>query len=466
MSVDFAWYGATDDTIRLAAHCTANGDCTLRWPGGVEVQTADTSSHDGLVYFELTGLPAGASYAATLEHGGQQYDMALTLRTLPTDRLRVIQLSCQSVQRTSAARYGNVLAMAPDLVIHLGDLSYKDTDFYVSLNGETVTQGNAGVDRANYLAWERLARKHKSFRRLTACTPFYFMWDDHELLDGWCWSLNLANRHFIAGTSGAAEVAADDTELQALYAICKGVMDDYSWTNPPNTDSGIDSGALYFRVRVGSLCELYILDEQSYKDISYAAAGPYTEVRPIYANTSASKTMLGLTQRSWMMAAKEAAESEGVAHKITFSTQQTYQHSSGALNNDTTWHFYQYERDLLLAHEYDNITGYAWQSDDSHQAAVYYNPTYQHLCINACSLGSGEHQEGTGYNTNVIFKQWGYDGDPTTRVTAWHCFGLIDITPQRQTHSIVDADTLQTRWGPVHFDAGEKGPTWPTPKIG
>lgn len=464
--IDFAWYGATTNRIRLAAHCTADGPCTLTWSAGTQTQTADTSAHDGLVYFDLTGLPAGTSYTATLEHGGQQYDMPMVLRTLPTDRLRIAHVSCQSVQRQSGARYSNILKMAPDLLIHSGDLSYKDTDSYVSLNGESVTPGFAGITRANYLAWERLARKHLGFRRLTAVTPFWFMWDDHELTDAWCWSINLVNRKYIAGVVGSVELATSDADVIAIYNICKGVMDDYAWTNPPNEDAGIDAGALYYRVRVGSLCEIYVPDLMSYKDIAYALTGPATEVRPLYAPGNALKTMMGAPQKAWFKTAKEAAQADDVIHKITFSSKQTYDHGVGALNNDDTWTLYTAERDELIAHEYANITGYAWQSGDSHQAAVYYNPTYQHMCINACSLGSGEHQEGVGYNTNVIHKQWGYLGDPENYVTARHCFGLIDVTPEKQTHSIVDADTLDIMFGPVEFLAGEKGPIWPRAKIG
>jgi phosphodiesterase/alkaline phosphatase D-like protein len=466
MSVDFAWYGATTNTIRLAVRCTAAGDCTLRWAGGSVVRTVDPSAHDGIVYYEIAGLPAGTDYPATVEQDGELYELPLLLRTLPTDKLKVVHVSCQAVQRTTGPRYGNILKMRPDLLIHSGDLSYKDTDYYSSLNGENVTAGAGGITRANYLAWERAARRHISFKRLTAVTPFYFMWDDHELTDAWCFSINLCNRRFIDGTPGAVQLAANDADIIAIYNICKGVMDDYAWTNPKNTDAGIDAGALYHRVRVGSLCEIYVPDLMSYKDISYALSGPATEVRPIYAPSNPLKTMMGVAQKSWYKSAKMQAQADGVAHKITISSKQTYDHGPGALNNDDTWTGYTAERDELLAHEYANITGYCWQSGDSHQLAVYYNDTYKHICINACSIGSGEHQEGTGYNANVLYKQWGYAGQPEDYVTARHCFGWIEITPEKQVHTVYDADTLDVMYGPINVLAGSKGPEYIKPRIG
>lgn len=466
MSVDFAWYGATTDTVRLAAHCTANGVCTLRWDGGEQTATADTAVRDSLVYFELTGLQAGTTYNATLEHGGELYEFLMQLRTLPTDHLRVVSLSCQSTQRQANSRYANILSLRPDLLIHLGDLNYKDTDSYTSLNGELCTPGMAGVTRAGYLAWERMARKHQSFKRLTACTPFWFMWDDHELTDGWCFSINLVNRKFISSVAGAVKLVTNDADVVALYNLCKGVMDDYSWTNPRNTDASVDAGALYFRVRVGSLCEMYVPDLMSYKDIAYALTGPDTETRPLYAPSNPLKTMMGANQKAWYKAQTLAAQADGIPHKLMFSSKQTYDHGTGALNNDDTWTLYTAERDEILAHEYNNLTGYSWQSGDSHQLAVYWNETYKHLCINAPSLSSGEHQQGTGYNTNTIYKGWGYGGQPEDYVTAKHGFSLIDITPERQDHRVLDADTLELLFGPVEVLAGGKGPTWPRVKIG
>lgn len=472
MSIDYAWYGATTDSIRLAARCNASGDVTLTLSNGqVLTQTADTAVNDGVVLFAFS---LSQPVSGMLAQGGTVYGYTMQIKPLPTDSLRVIHWSCASEELKLFHAFRLMESHDADLIICLGDFVYADASS-LTLNGETsVTVRNQVIRTVGADAYRphyRMIMKDSSFKSLFSKTPFWFMWDDHEIFDAFCNGLNQLNKYFVTDGAPAVEQATTQAHVTEVYNAARQVFEnEVACVNPRNTDAGIDSDALYFRVRVGTLAEFVVPDIMSYRDLSTDRNGNlYTETRPYYASADDPlRSYLYPTQKAWFKGALTNAESDGVAHKIAAMSKQPYQHNADAANNGDTFASQStVERDELVAH-FGNLTSSVWLSHDAHQPAVYRNDTYGFIAINACSVSSGLHQQGTGYNTNVAWKAWGYTGQPTDypAQATRYVFGLIDITPEKQVHRMIDALMGNTAWGPYEVAAGSAADVRPQVRFG
>jgi hypothetical protein len=472
MSIDYAWYGATASDIRLAARCNADGDVTLTLSDGRTLtETAATATNDGVVLFAFA---ATSRLTGTLSQGGTPYAHTMTIKPLSTSSLRVLHWSCSIERKTAAWAYSIMDSMSPDLIICLGDLCYPDATSGTR-NGETFTNlkltaikdGDSDLYRVHY----RSVMKEPSLMLLMSHTPFWYMWDDHEIFDGWCHGLNQMNKkHTTSDPVGSVVQATTLEHLETIYDIARQPFEnEMAITNPRNTDAGIDADALYFRVRLGSMVEFVVPDFMTYRDVNFnQVGGVYTEPRTVYARDSTSKSMMYPTQRTWFLDSLTNAEAAGVVHKVLCMTKQVYQHNAGADNNDDAYGGdYYYERDLIVTHV-GTLTSAAMISHDSHQPCVYKSVDDGMICINACAMsGSDVHKQGVGYNTNTAWKMWGAEGDPDLMpegVTRY-VFGVIDITPEQQVHTIVDSGHGTSVWGPHRILAGQPATTYHRPKL-
>ena len=473
MSVQYAWYGVDGSgNFRCGARATANGDVTLTLSDGrVLTQTANTASNDGHVLFTFSSL---AAITGTVIHGGVTYDQTMQFRPLSASEMRVIVYSCAANIQRAQHVYDVMREQSPDLVIHLGDFVYADATDGV-YNGETLTSVRkvviASVGADAYRPHYRAVKRGVSWRRLAAMVPMWGMWDDHDLFDNWArGSINNINKYADAAGSyfdataveqipNADSDSAKNTKMQAIYdAARQAFYEHFGMTNPPNADAGIDANAQYFRCRVGTTVEFIVPDLMTYRDMGSDRNGNhYTDISGWTYYTSPGqdnlREMMKSTQLNWMLGAFTAAQS-AVVHKLLLMSKQPYQHNADALNNGDTFSKYTGERDTVVA-AFADKTAAVWMAADSHQGAVFRNDTYDFMSIEPCSISSGIHQQGTGYNTNVSWKLWGYDGQPSGTETQW-VFGIIDITPTEQIHSMVDAHTARSVWGPYTIQAGEK----------
>lgn len=458
MTIDYVYYGVDGSgNIRLQARCDSSGTCTLTLSDG-RTMTAEAvaGTNDGYARFEFA---ASSELAGSISHGGETYKYPLRIRPLPTDRLRIAHSGCQASLRMANHAWDLIDSADPDLIIHYGDIIYSDGNSGV-VNGETTIALKTLVVRDQqpevYLVHYRAAWKWEYVKKALAARPILMMWDDHEVFDGYCHGINQANKFFVAGDVGAVEQCTTQAQCDAIYTVARAAWDIVAWTNPPNTDAGVDSDALYFRVRVGNLLEIIVPDIITYRDLnSGTAGGSYTEERTIYADDDPAKSYLYPTQKTWMKTAITNAASS-CAHVIVASTKQTHQHNADADNNSDTWTDATVERDELLDHCADQETSIVWITNDSHQPAVYRDTSRRLLSINSGSISSGLHQQGVGYAPNVAWKAWGYLGDPDVlpdSATRW-VFGWSDVTHTAQTHSMIDALYGKTAWGPWTVAAG------------
>lgn len=232
-----------------------------------------------------------------------------------------------------------------------------------------------------------------------AATNVYGMADDHEWVgDNWDHTLIQAN----SGASGSPLGASTQAEVDAHFWL--GVQAHQWYTenyciNPANTDVGentdkpseADAGTpasqypvRYFRVGYdidGNIdndsphVEFFVIDCISYRS-------------PLAATDDAGKTMLGATQKQWLM--DRLAASTAIFKLVV--TPKKLQRNLGSDNGDV-WGYYTTEREEILDHiDTESITGIAWLAGDRHtpqvsQLTVAGGGAHDTLCITACPMG-------------------------------------------------------------------------------
>lgn len=173
-----------------------------------------------------------------------------------------------------------IAARRPDFFIGLGDMIYAD-DACLPLGrygGNAQIVGPLPAQQLEgFRAHWRYNRADASCQRLLATTPYYAVWDDHEI------------RNDSGPHDDDAWLAPDGHLLpSALQAFI-----DYQPLIPPVSAPT----RLYRSVRWGKHVELFVLDTRQYRD---AIAAPDSAARP--------KTMLGAEQLAWLEQALAASD--------------------------------------------------------------------------------------------------------------------------------------------------------------
>ncbi len=159
-----------------------------------------------------------------------------------------------------------------DFFLGLGDMVYADDDCQPTgrYKNAQVPGPPPAVDVPGYWAHWKYNRDDEALRRFMAETPYYGVWDDHE----------------IANDAGPHDDIAARAPGVHLLPLARTAFLDYQPLVLPYDDPT----RLYRRVRWGKHLELFLLDTRSYRDANSQvddAAHP--------------KTMLGDAQRAWLL---------------------------------------------------------------------------------------------------------------------------------------------------------------------
>ncbi len=154
--------------------------------------------------------------------------------------------------------FRTMAAAQPDFFLFVGDTIYGD----VPCDRPGVVPGSAYVARtlSEFHRKHRYNREDAAVQAFFRSTSVYAVWDDHEVLNDF---------------SGPAE---------PLMPIGRRAFPDY-WPIVPPVE---ERERLYRRVRWGALLEVFVLDTRQYRSPNVARDGP-------------GKTMLGATQRRWLI---------------------------------------------------------------------------------------------------------------------------------------------------------------------
>jgi alkaline phosphatase D len=158
---------------------------------------------------------------------------------------------------------------APQFFLALGDLIYADDR--CRARGRYGNEQIPGPEPAATLAeyWEhwRYNRSDPSLQRLLSTTPYYAVWDDHEI------NTDAGPEHDVSPRAAGRH----------LLPIARRAFLDYQPIAAP-------AARLYRSARWGKHVEVFLLDTRSYRDANSARDDPR---RP--------KTLLGMEQRSWLI---------------------------------------------------------------------------------------------------------------------------------------------------------------------
>jgi phosphodiesterase/alkaline phosphatase D-like protein len=410
------WLGDPDTgAVKLGARSNANGSLTLSCAYGSQTLTADTAVSDGVVEFSLAGLPSGQSIPATLTDTNGA-STPITLKTLPSGGpYKVTWGSCWERRRGNSIM-AKTVAMNPHLFISLGDMPYCNqwaTDAWgEQMSGGIESSLANNSDVSVYYKGHRQHRNEPELRRLLQSVPLWYMPDDHE----WHFDNASCGTDALSAWQSTVTGAAGQTYtvMQAGEAAAKAAITAYTKGNPVNSDAGIDADAKYFRRRIGP-AEFFVIDCIRYRTVPSAT-------------DNASKTMLGATQKAWLI---DGINNSTATFKVIVTPKQFWR---GAGNSDT-WapSGGNYQTELLeILWAIRNTTGVFAIAGDQHKPSAQYAapdalgagyPAM--LCVVACPTGITYNPDGavTGYPANVAWKA----GGQADFCLDDHVVGVLDI---------------------------------------
>lgn len=187
--------------------------------------------------------------------------------------------------------FKTVKAQAPDFFIGLGDMIYADNECEPKgrYGNDQVPDGPVATDLSGYWMKWKYNREDAAFKDLLRTTPYFAIWDDHEVVN------DFGPLH--------------DTRERAPYSPGVHLMPfglkaflDYN----PVIPSPENPGRLYRNHRWGSLLEVFFLDNRQYRDANLAPDAP-----------ARAKTMLGREQVTWL---REKLERSKGLWKVIVST--------------------------------------------------------------------------------------------------------------------------------------------------
>jgi len=141
--------------------------------------TGPESAH--AVHVELSGMPPGQDFFYRF-HAGEATSPVGRFATSPAygaglDHLRLAWASCQHYEQGFFTPYRDMVAQAPDLIIHTGDYIYESS-WGPQIRRQAVPEPYTLVD------YRRLHAQYKLDPDLQAAhraAPWLFIWDDHEV---------------------------------------------------------------------------------------------------------------------------------------------------------------------------------------------------------------------------------------------------------------------------------------------
>jgi alkaline phosphatase D len=409
--------GATE--ITLAAPATADRDWTARVP--IDNLKPDTS-------YRYRAWCGGSAAPADVRRGA--------FRTAPDPRanagLRFVwggDLGGQNACRDREEGYAVFDVMAaqhPDFFVALGDMIYADDACRATGRyGNPQIPGPAPAqDLPAFWAQWKYNRSDAAQQRFLAATPYYAVWDDHEVMN------DFGPYHDVwpGGT-------------RHLLPIGLAAFVDYN----PIAGHGETPRRLYRRARWGQRLELLFLDTRQYRDPNFAPDEPE---RP--------KTMLGIEQRTWLEDALRA--SDATWKIVVTSVPLAYPTGMPEHGRDGWAGFDQptgFQRELLGILRFiaaNGIRNTLWISTDVHFAAVFRHtpfpdtPTFQFYEIETGPLTAGVfptavYDRTLGTERLFLYPATAHNTGAYAQARSWFNFGVIDIDASGQLKlTIVNAD--------------------------
>jgi phosphodiesterase/alkaline phosphatase D-like protein len=274
MAITNWWLGRNSGTTAtVVVRCDSTQSVTAAAGGNSAVAACNSSAYDGIAVATLTGLQPGTSYAYTLDGaaGG-------TLKTMPANgEFWLAFSSCWKITQPDILAYKLAQQYNLQGLFTLGDFPYMNAGgtwngvSLTSIDGGTMA---AGQDQANRYAYHRSQRRVPGIRDLMRVTPTYSTVDDHE------YDPDNAQPQSLAWFQTEYPSATEGDRGLSMNAARNAVLAYYQG-NPQ------DTGDTYFSVDIGNVT-IWMTDLIWMRS-------------RITATDNASKNLMTLTQRNWML---------------------------------------------------------------------------------------------------------------------------------------------------------------------
>lgn len=329
--------------------------------------------------------------------------------------------------------FAAINAERPDFFIGLGDMIYADgTCEAVGRYGNEQVPGNfpLAYDMASYWAHWKYNREDSGYQALLAGTPYYAIWDDHEVVNDF-------------GPLHDTRSTAPYTPGVHLLPMGLDAFLDYN----PIAEDAATPQRLYRSIRWGKQMEMFILDTRQYRDGNFVAD-----------SAEQPKTLLGREQLAWL---KDRLQKSDATWKIIVSSvpMAIPTGSAGAAGRDG-WANYQqsggFEQELLDVLRFMQQNGMynvAFVTTDVHFAEVFRftpftdDPKFQVHEIVAGPINAGVFPNpafDTTLNAESLFFFGAASGNDVTtweQAKSWFNYGSLEIDANgRLTASIKDVN--------------------------
>ncbi|MDP3856689.1 MAG: alkaline phosphatase D family protein [Stagnimonas sp.] len=276
-----------------------------------------SAARDWTVKVDASGLQPATSYYYRFEALGAKSITGRT-RTAPAaavDNIRFAVLACSSYWSSWWSGYGHIADRNDlDLVLHCGDYIYDFVDKDEEVRARRDEKDTANVDYRDWLNLAELRRRYALFRsdpklmRAHQQHPFFIVWDNHDIDEGY---------------GNELATPFDGTESTTTLEQCCQAFWEWTPSRPPRGDGSgefllRDDGSypqpedvrlLYRRLPYGPLAEFYGVDTQ----IGLPGHGLSLDASHLPAGTP---TLYGRPQFEWLTQRMVAAEQAGVTWKL------------------------------------------------------------------------------------------------------------------------------------------------------
>ena len=260
-------------------------------------QVTASAARDHTVHVDVSALRPATTYYYRFRLGGQTSTVGRTRTAAPATaaagRVRLGVVTCSHIEWGYFSAYRQLAARDDlDAVLFLGDYIYE----YPAGNyGGGRTPGPA-IGRVHQPARECLTlgdyrlryatyRSDPDLQAVHARHPAIAVWDDHETCND-------------AYSSGGENHTADEGSYAARFAASRRAY--FEWLPIRRPAPGREPLRIHRSLRLGSLAELWMLDERTHRSQHAEAAFlTFGSVDP--AIDDPSRTILGAAQRKWLL---------------------------------------------------------------------------------------------------------------------------------------------------------------------
>jgi len=383
-------------------------DVTLRWELAAddgfrrierrgEILTSPRHAHSAHVLVEH--LRPARDYWYRFMVGDHVSGTART-RTLPAANrepreFRMAIANCQHFEHGQWAAYRHIARSAPDLTLHIGDYIY---DTPATPNRVRTHAGGQCLTLTDYRRRYAQYQMDPALQAAHAAGPWISTWDDHEV----------ENDYSGIYTGRAAEPAAFLERRSAAYQAYFEHL-----PLPPGAAPVDGAVALYASRRIGSLADLYMLDQRQYRSAQACPqkgrAGGNRVGDDCADLQSESRTMLGAAQEAWLDA--QLGQSRGrwnlLAQGTVFS-QVDEQPGEGHRYSTDNWNGYPAARRRLLD---------ALQRRHARNPVIFSGDIHAFIAANVGI--AAEQPDSTPLATEIVSASISSDARPQQQFDAW-----------------------------------------------